>query len=293
MVAEPVTETELPTTEVADVTTPESIEQPEVEIDDTPEEAVSAFLREQKILADGTSEGDGDGSSTNADGPDLSKLTPQQILDLGKLQGKSETLTEAQAATVKYQNQQRVEGARNTLSYSKTNLTQLLSQAGYDANTVIQATQFQDQLHGAWNLVYQADVAAAETRASENYSNFVQTTAAAVLGTTKGKGLTSEWAALPDAEKSSAKFFELYAEKAREGYLSPKEADEKVTKAVTAFMRKLPKEAKDVLGFNPSSTKAGAASSGAGLTYKQILKMNPKQIEQLDPEVYAAAVATG
>jgi len=290
VVAEPVTEKELPTTEVEEVQSPEPVEQPVVE-DEVPEEAVANFLRQEKVLDDGTSDGNGDGTGTDAAGPDLSKLTPQQILDLGKQQGKSETQTEAQAATARYQNQQRVEGARNALNYSKQNLTQILTNAGLDANTVIQATQYQDQLHGAWNLVYQADVAAAEERARESFNGFVQSTAASVLGTSKGKGLTSAWNTLPEGEKSSAKFFEMFLE--HSGYLSPKQAQELATKAGLAVLKKLPKEARDAVGFNPSSTRADTnTTGGSGLTYKQILK-NPKLIDGLTDDEYQAIVDKG
>jgi hypothetical protein len=291
VVAEPVTEKELPTTEVEDVSTPESVEQPEAEIDDVPEDAVSAFLKEQKIL-DGTSDGDGEGTKADDAGPDLSKLTPQQILDLGKQQGKSETLTEAQVASARYQNQQRVEGARNVLAQSRQTLTNLLTQVGNDANTVIQASQLQDQLHGAWNLVYQADIAAAGERAKEEFNSFVQATAATVLGT-KGKTLTQSWNDLPDADKSSAKFFELYAEKAREGYLSPSDVEKKVSTAVRDFIKKMPKEARDAIGFNSSTTKTGTSSSGGtNLSYQQLLK-NPKLIDGLTGEQWDAIVAKG
>ncbi len=164
--------------------------------------------------------------------------------------------TEAQAASAAYQQRARVEGARTAYANAKARATQALANIGVDPSAIGQ--EF-DQVYGNFNQVYQADVQAAHSNGYQTAADEVKIHAINVLGP-KGKELAKEWDALPADQKSSAKFFNMYTEKARAGYLSPSDTDKLVREKMSTFIKKLPKEARDAIGFNPSSTPTGRGS---------------------------------
>ncbi len=292
MVAEPVTEKEISTSPVEDVESPELTSQPvaEPEVDDVPEDAVSAFLKEQKILGEGSEDSAGAEPKTDEVGPDLSKLTPAQILELGKQQGKSETLTEAQSQAARYNQELRINGARNKILSVQNEDIQRSYQDGRDPQAV---QRFWNDLWGDFNQVYQGAYSEIRPQVQAEFQQATRVLAVEALGTAKGKSFVSEWNALPPDQQSSAKFFSMYAEKASEGKLTAAEVEKKVSTAIRDFIKKMPKEARDAIGFNPSTTKTGTSSSGgANLSYQQLLK-NPKLIDGLTGEQWEAIVAKG
>ncbi len=279
MVAEPVEQINPNVTEVAEPTTPEPVSEPTE--DEIPDEAVADFLKAEKILDEGTDESEGAKPAAEEDEVDFSKLTPQQILELGKQKGKSEVQAETQSRAAEYQRQQEEAGVRNALLTSRQRVESILAQAGNNYETISAATQALDQIHGAWNRVLQSETAAAESRALQNFQKLTQDLALQELGT-KGKELTAKWNALPDTEKSSAKFFSLYAEEARKGYISQSDVNKLVTEKMAAFIKKLPKSARDAIGFNPPSTKAsGGNGVGGPLTEDRARSMSISEARQL------------
>lgn len=271
MVAEPVAEAKTPIAEVVSETPVEQASPPVENVDEVPDEAVTNYLKEQKLI-EGTDTSDTGDESADDDGPSLEGLTPRQILDLGKQQGKSETQTEAQAASAAYQQRARVEGARTAYANAKARATQALANIGVDPSAIGQ--EF-DQVYGNFNQVYQADVQAAHSNGYQTAADEVKIHAINVLGP-KGKELAKEWDALPADQKSSAKFFNMYTEKARAGYLSPSDTDKLVREKMSAFIKKLPKEARDAIGFNPSSTPtSGSSGSGKSIDEKLLDPATP------------------
>ncbi len=268
MVAEPVTEQELPTSPVEVPESPEPTPEPEAEQDDVPEEAVSAFLKEQKFLpAEESEESAGDEALADDDGPEWTKLSPQQAYELGQQRGSSETINATQSESARQAAQARVEGARNTLRYSRDSLARRLTDAGNSADTVLAAVQDLDNVNGLWTQVYQADVAAAQSAGAGSFGAQVRAAVPQVLGA-KAKDALGVFDALPPHQQTPEAFLRAVTDKAREGYLSPSEKGKEFTRQWQGWLKNLTPEKRkavmDTLGFNPAMKTSSQAGQATG-----------------------------
>ncbi len=264
MVTEQVGETDELADQTTEVEAPELAAPPEPE-DDISEEAVAAFLKEEKFISSepGTAKGDGVTPGVESDEPDFSKLTPQQAYDLGKVREKSELINQAQVESVAQERARRVEGAKAALTNSRNKLYTDLINAGNSAETAMAALQQLDQVHGSWNLVVEHELPEAEKRAKAEFQQFTYDTVAKELGAT-GKELIGQFQKLPEAEKSTANFYKMFADQVRKDTLKSSDADQEFVSRWKTWFKGLPKEKRDILGLNPAITPSAEKASGVG-----------------------------
>jgi len=244
---------------------------PEQEAAPEPEEDYSSIL--DQLVPDEPATGDTKDGDALAGGGEtsLEGLTPQQILELGKKQGKDETVNALTEQTRTTQERNREQGLRNVLAMSKTDVQQELTTAGVDTETALRILQKLDQVHGAHYAIKDADIKAATENTVTAMQNSIAAAGQKFLGDKDfnpvGMGMDG--------------FIDKIAEHARKGYKSPSEVKDERRQAQVSLLKSLKAAGVEIPSGTlnlPSDAKAAVGGRRISTSYDNDTAFNEGRI---------------